>query len=354
MFYGRNNSLERKRHIIRVGRGKWSKRGQKTVELHFNADYLALEQAAHSKKKKQVKVNSLTNILNPKARIDKALVEERMVVNYEVQFLSETPKGFIKDLEITETIKPYKPEVFEEVYYLKVGRGRWKQKDSGIPMIKRSKMHTIQQTCFSGRKTLEEQRRSLQKILNHPCITSKRHLKKFQYKAELESISPKGNVRVYKVIRQDKRGLEMHKKIEITTGRNASRLRSSVRSYSQKRLKTRNLSFLLPFDELMGCNKIKLIKWIESQWESWMNWGNYVANAKGGRRWNLDHLIAFSHPDIDLSTIEGQKRVMSYKNIFPTAVKRNALKSHFTMTEWVGNQPFYFFDLSSNFYIFAL
>lgn len=343
--------MKEKEIILKLGRGRWSQ-GNKQI-FRTKANILNLEQAAHSKKEPKKQIESLLRILNPKSAINQIALEEGIKIYYKIDFLSQTPKGNIKNYVVTKYVKEFK---IEETFYLKVGKGRWKQKKSKTSLIPDKAMKTIQESCFSRRKTTEEQTSTLEKALNHPSIFSRIHLSKFYFTVDLFSESPKGNVRVYKVSRIRHLGIPPIAYQRARRGKNASKLRSSLRQRSKERIrKLVGVEFLDSFDELMGCNKNQLLKWIESQWEPWMSWANYVNNklVQGEKYWSIDHIIAFCHPDVDLTTIEGQRRVLSYKNIIPLEASENLLKGNLTMTEWVKEKPFYFFNLSNNFDTFA-
>lgn len=44
--------------------------------------------------------------------------------------------------------------------------------------------------------------------------------------------------------------------------------------------------------DLIGCTQDGFRRWIESQWEDWMNWGNIGKSVSG--RWQIDHIIPCS------------------------------------------------------------
>jgi hypothetical protein len=351
-FYGQNNNLTTNKHILKIGTGRWSQ--GKDILFRVKASRVNLERAAHSSKSLTKQMISLHNILSNKNRIKRVFVEKGLILEYEIKFLSQSPKGNVKTFEVTETIKEQVDETFE----LKVGRGRWKKNRTSIVAVQNKRMHWIQQACFSGRKTIEEQTIGLQRIFNHESVTSQKHIKYFEYKVELKKRSPRDNVRVYNITRQRRSQVKSHDIIDQTTGRNATSLRNSIKGYTTKRLKAYGANLTVPFKELLGCNKDRLLSWIESQWEHWMNWNNHVSKRRGKKDkrkfWNIDHLIALNHPDIDLTDENDLRKVVSYKNLFPVSVSENSRKGHLSMSEWVQDKPFYFFDISNNFCTFEV
>lgn len=68
---------------------------------------------------------------------------------------------------------------------------------------------------------------------------------------------------------------------------------------------------------------------IESQFEPWMNWGNYGAHRKGNLpnyRWQIDHIIPQS--DLPYSSMEDEnfKKCWALSNLRPLCAKRNQLE----------------------------
>ena len=74
------------------------------------------------------------------------------------------------------------------------------------------------------------------------------------------------------------------------------------------------------FEKYVGLTKLEFCKYIESQFEPWMNWNNY---GKGLGKWNLDH-IKPCH-EFDLSKEQDRLACFNYKNSRPyCAVKNNS------------------------------
>lgn len=90
-------------------------------------------------------------------------------------------------------------------------------------------------------------------------------------------------------------------------------------------------------EEILGCSFSEFRKYIESKFESWMNWDNY-GNIYGGKiveenkSWDLDHIIPISSAE----TIEDVLRLSHYTNFQPLCsynnrfIKRNKINSNDT------------------------
>lgn len=73
------------------------------------------------------------------------------------------------------------------------------------------------------------------------------------------------------------------------------------------------------FKHYIGMTTQEFRSYIESRWESWMNWDNY---GYGVGRWSLDHIVSVNK--FDLSKEEDRLICWNYKNLRPyDAVKNN-------------------------------
>jgi hypothetical protein len=78
--------------------------------------------------------------------------------------------------------------------------------------------------------------------------------------------------------------------------------------------------------DLMGCTADELKVYIESMFESWMNWDNYGMYIAGGpRTWVIDHIKPCA--SFDLSDPEQQKLCFHHSNLQPLCGHENILKS---------------------------
>lgn len=72
--------------------------------------------------------------------------------------------------------------------------------------------------------------------------------------------------------------------------------------------------------EILGCSYEYFRKYIESQWESWMNWDNYGKyNGKESYGWDLDHKLPIS----SASTEEEILKLSHYTNFQPLCSYKN-------------------------------
>jgi hypothetical protein len=72
------------------------------------------------------------------------------------------------------------------------------------------------------------------------------------------------------------------------------------------------------FNDFIGCSSAFLKHHIESQFEDWMNWGNY------GPGWQMDHKIPLKH--FDLLIPEQAKSAFNFSNLKPVSTAYNASK----------------------------
>lgn len=72
----------------------------------------------------------------------------------------------------------------------------------------------------------------------------------------------------------------------------------------------------------LGCTTQEFCVYIESLWESWMNWNNYGPARKNKIRWNIDHIE--SCYKFDLSKEEDRLICWNYKNLRPYDSLKNS------------------------------
>lgn len=104
------------------------------------------------------------------------------------------------------------------------------------------------------------------------------------------------------------------------------RLKHNVRSGINRVFKTTKLNKLTKSEVILGCDIETFKNYIESQFESWMNWDNYgLFNSELNYGWDLDHIIPLS----SAKTIEDIIRLCHYTNYKPLCsyvnrhIKRN-------------------------------
>ena len=72
--------------------------------------------------------------------------------------------------------------------------------------------------------------------------------------------------------------------------------------------------------EILGCSFVDFKVYIESQFEPWMNWGNYgVYKGNYNETWQLDHIIPISSAKNEDDII----RLNHYDNFRPLCSKIN-------------------------------
>lgn len=73
-----------------------------------------------------------------------------------------------------------------------------------------------------------------------------------------------------------------------------------------------------PMLDIIGCSKITLARWIESNFAENMSWENF------GQKWQIDHVIPIQA--FDLSTMQGQQACFHWSNLYPMDTKTNQYK----------------------------
>ena len=94
------------------------------------------------------------------------------------------------------------------------------------------------------------------------------------------------------------------------------RLKQNQKSYLHQQLKNSNLKKINSTNEYIGCNINQLKSWLESQFESDMNWIN--------KSWQLDHIIPVSLFNLE-NDLE-RKIAFNWTNIQPLYKKDNLQK----------------------------
>jgi hypothetical protein len=72
----------------------------------------------------------------------------------------------------------------------------------------------------------------------------------------------------------------------------------------------------------------ELQKYLESKWESWMNWENYGKFDINKRTWQIDHIIPQSILKFSSMKDENFKKCWSLENLRPLGAKENMEKSN--------------------------
>lgn len=77
--------------------------------------------------------------------------------------------------------------------------------------------------------------------------------------------------------------------------------------------------------KLLGAPFTFVKEYIESQFESWMNWGNHGEYNENRLTWHIDHIIPCA--SFDLTKPEEQVKCFHYSNLRPLLAKENLIKS---------------------------
>jgi hypothetical protein len=96
------------------------------------------------------------------------------------------------------------------------------------------------------------------------------------------------------------------------------RLKENIRSRINLALKNKSNSS----EELLGCPIEEYVVYLEQQFDSKMNWGNYGKN----KYWEIDHTKPIS--TFDLSNEEEVKKCFNYLNTKPLSVNENRKKGN--------------------------
>lgn len=73
------------------------------------------------------------------------------------------------------------------------------------------------------------------------------------------------------------------------------RLKKNVRIMVVKSLKNKSYTKKSQSFTIIGCLQDEFITYIESKWETWMNWDNYgLYNGEPNYGWDMDHIIPIS------------------------------------------------------------
>ncbi len=77
----------------------------------------------------------------------------------------------------------------------------------------------------------------------------------------------------------------------------------------------------------LGCSLLEFRLYIESKWESWMNWNNYGVWDSSKRTWQLDHIIPLCK--FNLSNRDEFLKAAHYTNMQPLCTQANYTKNRF-------------------------
>jgi hypothetical protein len=92
------------------------------------------------------------------------------------------------------------------------------------------------------------------------------------------------------------------------------RFKKNVRTMIGKSLKKKSYTKKSQTFKIIGCLQDDFIKYIESKWESWMNWDNYgLFNGEPNFGWDIDHI----RPMITGETEDEIIKLNHYTNLQP-------------------------------------
>jgi len=113
-------------------------------------------------------------------------------------------------------------------------------------------------------------------------------------------------------VREYKRGYYK----DVTMMDPLKRLKCSLRSSIRRFLKNKNESS----ESILGCSYGDFIVYIESRFESWMNWDNYgLYNGEENYGWDIDHIVPLSSAKNEEDII----KLNHYSNLQPLCSKVN-------------------------------
>lgn len=96
------------------------------------------------------------------------------------------------------------------------------------------------------------------------------------------------------------------------------KLRGRLRTRIYIALKTGRFSKGSNTQELLGCSFDNVKKYLEDQFEPWMNWANHG-------EWHIDHIVPLH--TFNLTSLEDQKKAFHYTNLQPLSAHDNLSKN---------------------------
>ena len=92
------------------------------------------------------------------------------------------------------------------------------------------------------------------------------------------------------------------------------RVKHNIRGMLGRVFKARKLDKLTKSEIILGCTFEEFKTYLESQFESWMNWDNYALyNGEANHGWDIDHIIPLS----TAITVEDVLKLNHYSNLQP-------------------------------------
>lgn len=102
------------------------------------------------------------------------------------------------------------------------------------------------------------------------------------------------------------------------------KLKITIKDSIRKAIKQNNYKKESKTVDILGCSFVEFKLYIESKFESWMNWKNHGIYNKNKATWQLDHIIPIS----SAKTIEDIIKLNHYSNFQPLETLKNILKSN--------------------------
>ena len=98
------------------------------------------------------------------------------------------------------------------------------------------------------------------------------------------------------------------------------RLKVTINKIIDKAFKRRNLVKPIPNKNILGCEYDYFLQYIESQFESWMNWDNRgLYNGEFNYGWDIDHIMPLKTAKNEIDMI----KINHYTNFKPLCSKVN-------------------------------
>ena len=98
------------------------------------------------------------------------------------------------------------------------------------------------------------------------------------------------------------------------------KLKSSIRRTIKNSIKRKNIQKKSKTIEILGCSIKEFKEYLESKFESWMNWENYgIYNGELNYGWDVDHIIPLSSAKSEDELL----KLFHYTNLQPLCSKIN-------------------------------
>lgn len=230
-----------------------------------------------------------------------------------IENIKETQKEYYENTK--EKIKESRKEYYEknkEKIKENVKEYRIKSKETNIEKYKEKHREYQKSYYEKNKEKINEKFKEIKKENKNDYQKANKKEKLKEYQKEYQKKYRKNNKKVYQKEYSKNYNAEYRRNRRNTD--NIYKLKSNIRVLIVNSFRNNSYKKSLKTEIILGCTLEEFRIYLESKFESWMNWENYgKCNGEFNYGWDIDHII----PLVSAKTEEEIIRLNHYTNLQP-------------------------------------